>query len=706
MKHLIVAALLCAVPLASGQVFISEVLINPPGDALDDTREFIELQGTPGMKLDGFAIAFLNGTQARFYPLGSIPPKPVAQEVDELFSLDGLELGPNGILVIGVGTSNFYSTLLPDTNFQQWTNLWNGGLDTVGKLENDGSNTVVLIRNRPGRTQADPSNPAGLRWGKDIVIDDEVITPVIDPQTGQMVDQYGDGNVDRGEPDNIGGTTLDLKGVSTVEVSDDLEVVDEVSYEHDRGWEYDFDGRSVDIGSTEGGLPERNVHALDDPQGINPDVLIRVDYRTKGDGWLPAAGAVGELPNGNNWQDTATEQWIRGESVIGSGGVGNPPQIFLSNLANTNPDAIQPFQTQVPRWLDDGTGPDFDFLTVNSYQVMAGRVNPLAVPFIPGDSDRDGDCDGDDIAKIAAVFGDADWVFSNSYATAPEGDSGNPAMQTRPWDVNATGDNGIEPSDLQWALNFQGNTNGRVVGRTYDSTTPAAAGVHLNPNTGVQVTFTFDVTVPSGRPLSGLNVGDTVEVQVRAEVTSGANASVGEQNGVMQVVHDALLSTGGVLAHTGTTFAGGLQPTRSTLVAPGVNGGVETVNGYTTAFDKGISGATALYTLTFTAGSTGSTSLTLSPAAAFTISTPAGVKVGHTDNNGNPAGASYPAPLALTVVPGGGCSGDLTGDSQVDFADFSVLSACWGSPCGDLTGDALTDFADFSALSADWGCGL
>lgn len=50
------------------------------------------------------------------------------------------------------------------------------------------------------------------------------------------------------------------------------------------------------------------------------------------------------------------------------------------------------------------------------------------------------------------------------------------------------------------------------------------------------------------------------------------------------------------------------------------------------------------------------------------------------------------------------CDGDLDGDSRVDFADFSILSSCFGQPCGDLTGDNLTDFADFSVLSADWGC--
>src|SRR5262245_16566085 len=96
---------------ASAAVFINEVLLNPPG-SLDDTREYIELMGTPGMKLDGYGVAVVNGSLQRFYPLGSIPPRPVAQEIDEFYSLDGLALGANGILVIGIGPASNYSTLL------------------------------------------------------------------------------------------------------------------------------------------------------------------------------------------------------------------------------------------------------------------------------------------------------------------------------------------------------------------------------------------------------------------------------------------------------------------------------------------------------------------------------------------------------------------------------------------------------------------
>lgn len=687
-------------------VFLSEVFLNPPGSD-DDTREFIELQGTPGMKLDGYAVAIVNGTQMKYYPLNSIPPIPgVTPEIDEFFSLDGLSLGGNGLLVIGIGSSAFYPTLAADTRFQRWNTIWNGGLDTPGKLNNDGANTILLIRNRPGATQADPSNPAGLRWGKDIDPDAELFRPVIDPQDGLPKDQYGDGNLDKGQANGMGGFTLDLKGASTPAAGDDLEVVDEVSYEHDRGWEYDTDGRHVDNGSTSNRFPRRHVHAIDDPQGINPDALTRVDYRTKGNGWAPVSGATGEMANGNNWQDTATEQWIRGESV------GTAGTYYYDNGPNTNPDAIQPYLTQVPLWLNDGSGPDYDFVTSNTYRIAAGQVNPLAVPFIPGDVDRDGDCDADDIARIAAVFGDTDWIFSNSFAEAPETDSGDPATQTRPWDVDATGNNGIEASDLQWTLNFQGDTTGRVVGVTYDGGGPSATGVVLNPIAGVACTVTVTATATGGRPLSALKIGDVVELTIHGQVTSGANTTSGQENGVMQFVHDLELSAGGVLAVQLVEPLGTFQTTRASLQAPQGTGGdlgIHRINGYSTAFTQGLSGPAALYRVTLRAIGLGGTQATLRASAysRFAASTPGGLKVGHTASQGN-VSASYPAPLAANVLY---VAADFDTDSDVDLVDFGRFQTCFNGPnrppktadCEDkdMDADGDVDLVDFGLFQ---GC--
>ncbi len=66
-------ALLSVLMVCSGAqaaVFINEAFINPPG-LTDDSREYIELLGTPGRKLDGYAIAVLNGVQEKYYPLGT-----------------------------------------------------------------------------------------------------------------------------------------------------------------------------------------------------------------------------------------------------------------------------------------------------------------------------------------------------------------------------------------------------------------------------------------------------------------------------------------------------------------------------------------------------------------------------------------------------------------------------------------------------------
>jgi len=718
MKRLTLIATLVGIAAApaAAAVFLNEVLVNPPGGA-DSTAEFIELMGTPGRKLDGYAIAFANGTEAKYYTIGSLTKSP--HEIDEFFSLDGLQLGANGLLVIGIGFDfvGDYPTLLDDTEFRNWSDIWNGGLDTPGKLQNDGSNTILLVRNRPGVTEADPANPDGLRWGKEIPQDAELFTPVEDPPgSGQFWDQWGNGNLDKGEPDGEGGFTLDLKGASTpAEVADDLEVVDELSYEHEAGWEYDLDGRHVDEGSTHGGLPYRRVHALDDPQGFNPDGVTRVDYRTKGDGWPAAPGATGELPGGNNWQDTATEQWIRGESVgcyFDCPGAGDPPQFFYDNADNDNPDAIQPYVTNVPLWLADDVPPDYDFSTGFTFQIMAGRVNPLAVPYIPGDADRDGDCDAEDIAKIAAVFGDADWIFSNSYDDAPEGDGGDPALQIRPWDVDATGDNGIEAGDLQWTLNFQGDTTGRVVGVQYDDTAPSTTGVYLNPNAGVACGVTLSVSIPSGHAPDALTVGDPVEVTVLGELTAGAITTAGQENGIMQFAHDLSISVAGVLQVTQVEPAAPFTATREgiqTLLGSGGDLGVALINGHTTSFAQGLGGPAPLYTVTLQALDPGDAAVSVKPTSAdgFAAGTPDGLKVGHTDSRGNPAAASYPDAVSFSVTSAG-LPGDLDGDGDVDAADQAVFAGCLTGPGGgpvgaecagaDLDLDTDADLQDWAAF--------
>ena len=95
LRYMLVGAF-CLLMVSSAQavVYINEILLNPPGSGGDDTQEFIELQGAPGMRLDGYAIALLNGSEEKLFAVGSLGQAP--HEIDELFSLDGLSLGRTG----------------------------------------------------------------------------------------------------------------------------------------------------------------------------------------------------------------------------------------------------------------------------------------------------------------------------------------------------------------------------------------------------------------------------------------------------------------------------------------------------------------------------------------------------------------------------------------------------------------------------------
>lgn len=721
-------------PATQAMVFINEVFINPPGSETDASREFIELMGTPGMKLDGYAVAVLNGTSYKFwYPAGDVPPLRIPEEdesdpyawtevstgpeIDELFSLDGLALGENGILALLIRDkdADYFFNVLDDSIWVNWNGLWNGGLDVPGKLSNNGSTTLLLIRNRPGITEADPTDPNGLLWGKEINHDVFLEQYAIDDPNFGWGDQWGDGNIDKGELNGLGGNSLDLSGLTTTgDLSDDLEIVDELSYEHGAGWEYDTDGRHVDFGSGITGLPHRHVHALDDSEGFGPDALTRVDYRTTGEGWEPSEeDATGEMTNGNNWQDTATEQWIRGNSVANT--IMMKKYYFYDNASNPL-NTIQPFETNVPLWLDNEIG--YDFLTTYSYEIMAGRINPLAVPFIPGDVDRDGDCDSEDIAKISAVFGDDDWIFSNSFWDAPEGDEVDPNTQTKPWDVDGTGDNGIEASDLQWVLNFQGDTTGQIVGVTYDSDTPATSGVYLNSNSSVECTITTSVNIPGGRTVSTLLVGDTVEITVKGQLTADANSILGHENGIMQYIHDVIIDTADVAKVISVEPLGSFNTTKDSLQQKqGTDGdlGMDTINGYTTSFTEGLSVPDDMYKITLGVIGSGSANVSIGPAVAakFAASTPEGLKVGHTDSNGDPSGSSYPTSISLQATAN---PADITGDNCVDLADFARLSAAWDSVLDGGNWDPDCDIGlpadsigmdDLAVLAENWlaGCG-
>ena len=198
-----------------------------------------------------------------------------------------------------------------------------------------------------------------------------------------------------------------------------------------------------------------------------------------------------------------------------------------------------------------------------------------------------------------------------------------PATQTRPWDVDQTGDNGIQASDLQWTLNFQGDATGQVVGRTYDSTTPATTGVYLNSNAGVACTVVVTADA-GGTPLDEIAIGQCVFVTVSAQVTAGANSTTGQQNGVMQFVQDVVIDTTGVFEVVGVTAQGSYTTTRTALQTPvGPTATWESRLSTATrpASARGLSGASSLYTVELIAVGAGSVNVSIAPAAETKFAT-------------------------------------------------------------------------------------
>ena len=128
-------------------------------------HEFIELLGTPGMKLDGYAIAVLNGTQKRIVSVWKYSANLRIRLLKSmnfsawmvLISAETAfwcfdEVHDVYFILIYIGFRRYVPILILGLR----ATVWNGGLDVPGNIKDNGSTTFLLIRNRPGRTQADP----------------------------------------------------------------------------------------------------------------------------------------------------------------------------------------------------------------------------------------------------------------------------------------------------------------------------------------------------------------------------------------------------------------------------------------------------------------------------------------------------------------------------------------------------------------------
>jgi hypothetical protein len=222
---------------------------------------------------------------------------------------------------------------------------------------------------------------------------------------------------------------------------------------------------------------------------------------------------------------------------------------------------------------------------------------------------------------------------------------------------------------------------------------------------------TTSVDIPSGHTLTTLLVGDIVEVTVSGQITAGANVTSGQENGIMQYVHDVAISSGGIVKVTSIESLGSFSTTRPSLEAlQGTDGdlGADLINGFTTSFTEGLSGPAVLYRLTLQVIGEGSADVSIWPAAAakFAASTPHGLKIGHTDSNGDPNSSIYPEALSITSeLP----QADIDSDGNVDLKDFAILSSQWnqppGNPSADIApdgGDNTVDGLDLKVLGSQW----
>ncbi|MBZ0172281.1 MAG: hypothetical protein K8E66_07880, partial [Phycisphaerales bacterium] len=234
MKKLAMLACLLGAGQAAGQVVINEVWQNPPGSG-DEFYEFIEFYGPAGMSLDGYAVALVNGGMDTNGD--DIPETP--SEIDEAFTLDGLTIGANGLLVLLNDTGGFSlaeDEVDPDTAIAYFSEQHIPTSDTPGKLNNDGSSTYVLLRKRP----VDNFGGFDTAWRKET-----------DP------DQNWDSHIDFGPPHQTYGRVLEP-----------YQMVDNFAFSNAGGKEYVRDSEDE----------------ISDTPGFNPDVVSRVAYYAQNPG--------------------------------------------------------------------------------------------------------------------------------------------------------------------------------------------------------------------------------------------------------------------------------------------------------------------------------------------------------------------------------------------------------------------------------------
>lgn len=259
---------------AHAQVVINELFENPPGggSTADAFIEYIELYGQPSMDLTGYALVLFKGGQ----DLNGDGTLDVPPEIDEAFTLDGLRLGSNGLLVLYNGRPNqsFIPLFLPDdgeTAYSFFDTHIPSPFDTNGNLGNDGSSTYALVRRRPFHS---------------------IVNGMSVYSNGYAVWKDVDHDINR---DGLYDYGFEGFGASAI---DPMQVIDEIAWSHDAGLEYTRSRQQV----------------ISETPGFNPDAVSRVAYYGANPGLGLRFNSSGEIVPTR----MADEELIYGDTMGGS----------------------------------------------------------------------------------------------------------------------------------------------------------------------------------------------------------------------------------------------------------------------------------------------------------------------------------------------------------------------------------------------------
>jgi len=369
-------ALACFAGAAFGQVVINEVMENPTDAGEDEFWEYIELYGEPGTDLTGYALVLVKGGSD---PDGNDVPNS-APEIDEAFSLDGLTIGDNGILVIYNNVAGFSEVGLyvegpfgpagaASAGWDEMTNLYIPNPDPdAGNLANGDSSTYLLVRARPDYSVMDGMSLYGPGYA-------------VAKETN---------------PDQDFNSRLDFAAQGFAAV-DPMQIVDDVAWSNNGGKEYTRD----------------SDQEISDTPGFNPDGLSRVAYY----GENPMRGhrfnSDGEVTNTRS----ADEEFVYGNGL--------PVIAVLNDQFET--EAVEMFYETGPMEVGAPTDPDgqtydamgnpdpageflFDDIDVSGFGWTPGALNETAnarggsgieqFRFVRGDVNFDGVADKHDYGRV------------------------------------------------------------------------------------------------------------------------------------------------------------------------------------------------------------------------------------------------------------------------------------------------------------------